>query len=87
MLSFESRKYLNRAACMSGSAFLYYSYLDKNHLDRMYEFARSQNSTANNVDDLIKFLKNAPAESIVENLSQREFKRTLQFDFAPVIEC
>lgn len=73
---------------MSGSAFLYYSYLDKNnHLDRMYEFARGQNSTANNVDDLIEFLKNVPAESIVENLSQREFNRTLQFDFAPVIEC
>lgn len=83
----QSRQLIRRAICLSGTAFLRYSYLDTNtHLDKMYEFADNANASVQNFNELKRSLKQVPADTIVRLLSQTSFDRTLTFDWAPMIE-
>lgn len=72
---------------MSGSVFLFYSYLDTNdQKERMFTFAKQLNATVMDFEELKGFLQTVNAEKIVEFTSQRSIDRTLAFDWAPVIE-
>lgn len=83
----QSRKLISGAICLSGSAFLRYSYLDeKSHLKKMYNFAQKSNSSIKHMHELVDFLENVPSQQIVESLSQASYDRTLIFDWAPIIE-
>lgn len=87
VLSPNSRKLIDRAICMSGAAFLFYSYLDKNNqTERMFAFAEQLNASVMDFEELTKFLQTVEAEAIVEFTSQKSVDRTLVFDWAPVIE-
>lgn len=83
----QSQKMIRGAICLSGSAFVYYSYSDENsHLTRMFEFAHKFNASIKNVNELVDFLEHIPAADIVNLTSQTVFGRTLTFDWTPVIE-
>lgn len=87
VLSPISRQFIRRAICISGTAFLFYSYLDSdNHLNRMYKFANQINATINDLDELKRFLQTVDASKIIEFTSQTTFDDTLTFFWAPVIE-
>lgn len=87
LLFHQSRRFIRGIICLSGSAFLRYSYLDeKSHLKKMYDFAQKINGSVEHIHELIEFLEHVPAETIVNYTSQASFDRTLIFDWAPVIE-
>lgn len=88
VLFHKSRKLICGAICLSGSAFLFYSYLDENNqLQKMFDFAHKFNASIQHKRDLVRFLQQVPADAIVNLTSQTTFDRTLTFDWAPVIEC
>ncbi|XP_031622635.1 venom carboxylesterase-6-like isoform X2 [Contarinia nasturtii] len=88
VLFHQSRKLIRSAICLSGSAFLFYSYLDESsQLQKMFDFAHKFNTSIHHKRDLVHFLEHVPADAIVNLTSQTTFDRTLTFDWAPVIEC
>lgn len=87
VLSPNSRELIDRAICMSGSALLFYSYLDANdQRERMFAFAGQLNASVTDFEGLTKFLQTVNAETIAEFTSQKSVDRLLVFDWAPVIE-
>lgn len=83
----QSRNLIRGAICLSGSAFLRYTYLDeRNHFKKMLAFAQKTNNTISHLHELIDFLKQVPAPAIVNGVSQMLVNRTLILDWAPVLE-
>ncbi|XP_031637146.1 venom carboxylesterase-6-like [Contarinia nasturtii] len=83
----QSRKLIRGGIFLSGSAFLFHSYLDESsHLKKMYDFAHKFNASIQNMSELVDFVEHVPAKKIVNLTSQSTFDRTLTSDWAPVIE-
>lgn len=90
MLNDNSRGYFQQAICQSGTSLNYFAISDyKNHLGRMFEFAKNVTGKAiSNVNDLVKFLQEVPIDKIIEYAHTKlgPYGRTLVSDWAPLIE-
>lgn len=92
ILNIKSRKYFQRAICMSGSAFDYYALAENSSdLCTMYEVARELNQPQSNYDGLVQFLIEASADDLVNKtfqpgLSADAYGRSLIPKWQPTIE-
>lgn len=72
---------------MSGTALNYNAYHDGNHKCLMYAIAANASKPANNLPELIAFLKNASATQIQNYVNDNVFiERPIAMNWAPVIE-
>lgn len=86
VLNEESRKNYQRVILLSGSAFTYASYHDGDHKCLMHEIARNASRPANNIEELIEFLKTTPASQIHNFLKDVYYKLPWPLPWAPIIE-
>lgn len=80
MLNKESRKYFTRAFLSSGSAFSYYAFSDRNHLDQMKNC-----SEIHDEGKLIEFLKTVDSKDL-EECQTFSFKNPNTVPWAPTTE-
>lgn len=88
-LNAESRKYFHQMICTSGTALHFNAYHDGNHKCLMYEIARNASQPANNLKELIAYLKTAPADQIHNYIGENvelPYGNPYTLPWAPVIE-
>lgn len=88
VLSNESRKYINNAIVMSGTADSIWSLSEVNdHTALAYRIAADAGEPKSSVEELIEFFKRIPAEQIKYTaMYEGTYYRTMNFKFAPVVE-
>ncbi|XP_031621275.1 acetylcholinesterase 1-like [Contarinia nasturtii] len=87
VLSSESRKYFHNAIIMSGTAQSPWALSnEKNHISVANHIAEELGNTTNSMDELIDFLKSAPADKLASYIYLDDFIAINRFKFAPVIE-
>lgn len=88
VLSDESRKYFRNAALLSGTAENFWALSEQNdHSPLAYEIAKDLGEPKQSFEELIEFMKTAPADKIVVYGSIfPRLRRTARLMFAPVIE-
>lgn len=86
MLNEESRKNYQRVILLSGSAFISNVYHDGDHKCLMYEIARNASKPANDIEELIEFLKTTPASQIHNFLENIYYKLPWPLPWAPILE-
>lgn len=88
ILSSESRKYFRSAVLLSGTAEHYWAFSQlPNHLSLAFQIAEHLGKPQQSLNELIRFFKSVPANSIAQFASTDHlFRRTTIPIFAPVIE-
>lgn len=86
ILNEESRKNYQRAILMSGSVLNYNAYHDGDHKCLMYAIARNASRPANNIDELIEFMKTTPATQIQDFINDIYYQLPWPLPWNPVIE-
>lgn len=87
-LNADSRKNFNQIFAMSSMTIRGdISPASRNHTNRIIDFASQIGQNIRNRTDLIKFLENVSVENILSKMTQwSPSKRTMAFDWVPVIE-
>lgn len=88
ILSPESRKYFRNAIAMSGSVENPWALLaEKNYLREAFKMAEKLDKPQKSYDDLVKFLKDAPADSFNQfNVLNFANPVELGVAFGPIVE-
>ncbi|XP_031638986.1 esterase 6-like [Contarinia nasturtii] len=87
MLSTESRKYFHNAIAMSGVIGNYWAMSEHNdHLDIAHKIAGDLDEPKNSYEDLLAFLKSAPADKISEYSKILLPNAVAVIQFTPVVE-
>lgn len=81
ILNEESRKYFNRAYLSSGTAFTYFALSTGDHLVRMQEFSK-----INETNDLIEYLKTVDSMTLANCHTMDSIEYRLSSPWAPTIE-
>lgn len=82
MFNEESRKYFNRAFAMSGPAFHNITLTRGNHIDRMRECSKF-----NDTDEIIEYLRTTDSKELTKCYFRKDWGKTnLSTEWAPTIE-
>lgn len=87
MLSTESRKYFHNAIAMSGVIGNYWAMTENNdHLEIAHKIASDLDSLKKSQEELVAFLKSAPADKLSEYSTVIAPKAISLVAFTPVVE-
>lgn len=86
-LSPVSSKLFKRGIALSGSAFNFFVYYEKNnHLDLLRETFKTELAGKTNGKDILEFMKTAPAELIVKKTPVGDVNGLIKLNWGVVVE-
>lgn len=74
----ESAKYFSRHIAMSGVSIMPMALKRGRYFDELYKVAENLSNPVNNCGDLIRFLKEAPADTLIEHTKNFKWRPTIE---------